>query len=132
MQDGLSRVGPWLFQELDLTQEQRRGIRRIRQQHMEGHQAVRDDLKAKERALYQAMLAADSRREDAERMQREVSELRGRLALARVQGFFEMRSLLTPEQLARLSKITKAGKGRRGKRPSAADGPSGAPAGTTP
>lgn len=113
--EGWAAMGPALFRNLDLTQEQRDGLKRIRQQHQETHKGLREQLQAKERALHEAMLAPATRREEAERLQREVSELRSRLALARVGGFFEMRALLTPEQLGRLAEVAREGKERRGR-----------------
>ncbi|MEB3205309.1 MAG: periplasmic heavy metal sensor [Candidatus Sericytochromatia bacterium] len=110
--------GPGLFRQLGLSEEQRSALRALRQRHQQAHQALRQQLRDQERELFRAMVAPDARQADVEARQQAVSELRGRLARARIAAFFEARALLTAEQLQRLpDAAADRGQGGRGRRP---------------
>lgn len=104
-----------IFKQLNLTPEQRGKIETIRAQGQERTRAQREQLMTRRQELHQLIRSASATRDQALAKQREVNALQNQLAEARVSTWFEMRAVLTPEQLSQLESA-KMQKPRRMKR----------------
>lgn len=94
-----------MFEKLNLTTEQREKIKTIRQQGQDKTKAQREQLQAKRTELYQLVRSANSTKDQALAKQREVNALQNQLAEARIASWFEMRAVLTPEQLKQFEEM---------------------------
>lgn len=103
-----------LFDRLHLTAEQKQKLQAIRTRERENKRAQHQALGKKWQELSALMRSASSTREQALAKQREINQLQAQLAESRVSTWFEMRAVLTPEQLKELATIK--GEGRRGGR----------------
>ncbi|MNK62769.1 periplasmic protein [compost metagenome] len=115
MQDGMHGPMDKMFDKLNLTAEQREKIKTLRQQGQERNKAQREQLMTKRKELHQLVRSASSTREQAIAKQREVNALQDQLAEARLNAWFEMRAVLTPEQLKQLEQF-KPQRGEKRKR----------------
>lgn len=103
------------MKQLNLTPEQRGKIETIRAKAQEQHRAQREQLMTRRQELHQLVRSASATRDQALAKQREVNALQNQLAEARIATWFEMRGVLTPEQLKQLESM-KTQKPRRMKR----------------
>ena len=115
MKDGMHGPMDKMFDKLNLTAEQREKIKTIRQQGQERNKTQREQLMTKRKELHQLVRSASSTREQTIATQREVNALQDQLAEARLNAWFEMRAVLTPEQLKQLSQL-KPQRGEKRKR----------------
>lgn len=102
-----------LFDKLNLTPEQKDKIKELRKQGHEKTKAQREQLMAKQRELHQMVRSAKATREQAIAKQREVNTLQNQLAESRMQTWFDMRAVLTPDQLKQLEEL----KPKKGEKP---------------
>lgn len=94
-----------MFERLNLTPEQHEKIKAIRTQGQERTKGPREQLIAKRTELYQLVRSATSTKDQALAKQREVNTLQNQLAEARLASWFEMRAVLTPEQLKQFEEL---------------------------
>ena len=94
-----------MFDRLNLTPEQREKIKTLRQQNQERNKAQRAQLMTKRKELHQLVRSSSSSREQAIAKQREINGLQDQLAEARLNAWFDMRALLTPEQLSQFDEL---------------------------
>lgn len=94
-----------MFDKLNLTAEQREKIKTIRQQGQERTKAQREQLQVKRTELHQLVRSASSTKDQALAKQREVNALQNQLAEARIASWFDMRAVLTPEQLKQFEEM---------------------------
>lgn len=99
-----------MFDKLNLSAEQREKIKTLRQQGQERTKTQREQLMTKRRELNQLVRSASATREQAIAKQHEVNALQNQLADARMNTWFDMRAVLTPEQLKEFEQL----KSRRG------------------
>jgi len=105
-----------MFDRLNLTDEQKEKIKTLRQQGQERTKAQREQLMTKRRELNELVRSANSSREQAIAKQREVNTLQNQLAEARMNTWFDMRAVLTPEQLSQLEQLKPQRGGKQRKR----------------
>jgi len=105
MHDGMHGAMESMFDKLNLTAEQREKIKTLRQQGQERTKAQREQLVTKRKELHELVRSAGSTREQAIAKQREVNALQDQLSEVRLSTWFEMRAVLTPEQVKQLSEL---------------------------
>ena len=101
-----------MFDKLNLSAEQREKIKTLRQQGQERMKTQHQQLMAKRRELNELVRSAGSTREQAIAKQREVNAIQNQVAEARMNTWFDMRAVLTPEQLKQFEQL-KPQKGER-------------------
>jgi Spy/CpxP family protein refolding chaperone len=94
-----------MFDRLNLTPEQREKIKSLRQQSQERTKTQRQQLMTKRKELHQLVRSSSSTREQAIAKQRELNVLQDQLAEARLNTWFDMRAVLTPEQLKQFDEL---------------------------
>ncbi len=94
-----------MFDKLNLSAEQREKIKTLRQQGQERMKPQHQQLMAKRRELHELVRSAGSTREQAIAKQREVSAIQNQVAEARMNTWFDMRAVLTPEQLKQFEQL---------------------------
>lgn len=94
-----------MFERLNLTAEQRDKIKTLRKQGHEKMKAQREQLSTKRKELHQLVRSSSSTREQTIAKQREVNVLQDQLAEARLNTWFDMRAVLTPEQLKQFDEL---------------------------
>ncbi len=105
-----------MFERLNLSAEQRDKIKSLRRQGQERTKAQREQLNAKRQELHQLVRSVGASRDQAIAKQREVNALQNQLSEARMTSWFDMRAVLTPEQLAQLAQLDPRKRQRREKK----------------
>lgn len=103
-----------MFDKLNLTADQKTKLQAIRTKSRDANKAQHEAMGKKWQELSQLMRSATATREQALAKQREINALQAQLAESRVATWFEMRAVLTADQLKQLE--TMKGEGRRGRR----------------
>ena len=103
-----------MFDKLNLTADQKTKLQAIRTKSREANKAQHEAMGKKWQELSQLMRSATATRDQALAKQREINALQAQLAESRVSTWFEMRAVLTADQLKQLE--TMKGEGRRGRR----------------
>lgn len=93
------------FKQLGLSPAQLKQIQAIRERHRQAMQADWKALEARHAELGVMLRGPAATLEQAEAKQREIDAIRSRLAHDRIQAWFESRTVLTPEQLAKLQTL---------------------------
>lgn len=101
-----------MFQRLNLTDEQREAIKTLRKESQARTKAQREQLMTKRRELHQMVRSSSATKEQAIAKQREVNVLQNQLAEARMAAWFDMRAVLTPEQLKQFEQLKPKGRKR--------------------
>lgn len=96
----MDRMEQRMAEELGLSDEQRAALKANREAHRDEVKDLRDKIKAKHKELAQALKAADVSRESVQGIVAELKDLQGQTIEARINGIFEVKEILTPEQFA--------------------------------
>lgn len=104
-----------MFDGLNLTAEQKSQIKAIRERQREAAKADRKALMEKRKALAELMRSPNANQAQAMALHREIQTIQNRRAEARMAAWFEVRKILTPAQLQKLSE-KKQGRKHDGKR----------------
>lgn len=102
-----------MFDRLNLTADQKSRLQAAKTRQRDAHKAQREALGKKWQELSALMRSASATKDQAIAKQREINQIHAQLAEARVAAWFEMRAILTPEQLKQLETL-KQERGRRG------------------
>lgn len=102
-----------MFGQLNLTADQKSRMQAIRAKNRDANKAAHASLGKKWQELSALMRSASSTRDQALSKQREINALQAQLAESRVSTWFEMRAILTPEQLKQLESIKAERRGGR-------------------
>lgn len=94
-----------LFDELNLTADQKQKIQAIRKRNMEAAKPIRESLRTKRQELHTLIKKSDTTRDQAIAKHREIHALGNQLAEARLNAWFEARAVLTPDQLKALETV---------------------------
>lgn len=94
-----------LLEQLRLTPEQKEKIRALQMQGHEQSHALHQQLRAKRQSLMQYLQSPDAEEGKAQGLQAEVSDLQSQMSMQRLKSWFQMRSILTPEQKQRLQQL---------------------------
>ncbi len=94
-----------MFEQLGLTDAQKEQMKALREGNKEAGKALHQELRAKRKALMKYMSSPDATKEQALSLSREVDKIQGQLSEKRINSWFEMRSILTPEQREKFAQI---------------------------
>ena len=98
--DGQERGGAMGFlKDLNLSEEQREKLKTMMQDGREKSQALREKSKGRYRAMMDYMADPSATEAKALEMQRDIQADQAKMSELRIQSWFKMRSVLTPEQL---------------------------------
>ncbi|OQA29812.1 MAG: Zinc resistance-associated protein precursor [Betaproteobacteria bacterium ADurb.Bin341] len=99
----------------NLTAEQSTKLQALRKAHWDQNAPIRQQLMAKKSEMHSLWLSPKPDRAAIVAKQKEISDLQAKLAEKAIDHRFEMRQVLTPEQLAQAGDFGQGrGKGRRG------------------
>jgi Spy/CpxP family protein refolding chaperone len=99
-QAGQERGGAMSFlKDLNLSEEQREKLKTMMQEGREKNHALREKSKGRYRAMMDYMADPAATEAKALEMQRDIQADQAKMSELRIQSWFKMRSVLTPEQL---------------------------------
>lgn len=95
------------IQQLNLSPEQAKRMQALRTGGHEQNQALHQQVRAKRQALMEYLQSPDATEGQALQMQSDINVLQGQLGAQRIRTWFQMREILTPEQLQKLKTLKK-------------------------
>ncbi len=94
-----------MMQQLGLTQEQAEKLRAIKEQGRAQSKALHQQLRSKRQALMQYIQSSNANESKAMAMQTELNRLQGEMSALRLKTFFQMRAMMTPEQMQKMQQM---------------------------
>lgn len=114
------------FKELGLNQEQQEKLEAHRKAQWAQNKEVREQMKAKMKALHEEMGKPDMDKTQVKGLVDEINTLKGHLFAQHIDGILEMKEVLTPEQFAKMqAHFEERGPGKHGKWGKREGGPEG-------
>ena len=97
--------GGQMFERLNLTAEQKQKLQSVRQQKQGQGQQLHQQIEQKRKALMQYMTQPNASESKALSMSKEIANLQEQAAEMRIQTWFQMKAIFTPEQLQQLQQM---------------------------
>ncbi|HLF18718.1 MAG TPA: Spy/CpxP family protein refolding chaperone [Candidatus Omnitrophota bacterium] len=101
-----------MYDELGLTPEQRTALKQHKETHRGEMKALREQIQAKREELKNEIQKADFDEGKVRAISNEVNTLQGKMAEHRLNGMFEVRKILTPEQFTKFQELKEDHKGK--------------------
>lgn len=98
-----SHVMAKLGQTLQLSQEQKASLEKIQMEGKSKAVSLKSQLSKRRQEMLDYLSSTDAREEKANQMQHELAQLQEELSQLRITTWFQMRKILTPQQLETLS-----------------------------
>jgi len=102
-----------LFDQLGLSDEQKKAMHDIREENRVKAKAIHDRLQSLRQELRTLMTAPDADKSQAVSLQKEIAGLQNQMEELRLKTWFAMKEKMTPEQLNKLKRIRQAARMRR-------------------
>ncbi|HEY9745749.1 MAG TPA: Spy/CpxP family protein refolding chaperone [Oculatellaceae cyanobacterium] len=96
-----------IIEQLNLSEEQQARIKTIREQGKAQGKALHEEIRAKRRELMTYLKSPNASEAKALAIQSEIDALQAKLSAKRIHVWFQMREVLTPEQLKQLQSLQK-------------------------
>lgn len=107
-----------MMEQLGLSAEQKQKVKALMEQGKGQSKSLNEQLKTKRQAMMQYLQSPNASEAKAKSMNNEINDIQRQLSELRLKTWFDMRSILTPEQLQKLNQM-------KGKLPGGMGGGSG-------
>lgn len=94
-----------VFQQLDLTPEQKGKLETIHASHQDAAKPLQEQMRTKMKDLFTLMKSTNASKEQALAKQHEIEDIQRQLGDMRLNAWFEARNILTPDQLKKLEAL---------------------------
>lgn len=99
-----------VYNQLDLSDDQRAKLEQAKAKHESSRQEILTRLRANMKAMTEELKKTDYDQEKIRGLNEESKTLRDQMSDERLEGIFEVREILTPEQFARFSELMEKNK----------------------
>jgi Spy/CpxP family protein refolding chaperone len=106
-----------IMSQLGLTPEQQAQFKALREQGKSQGQDLRQQLHSRRQGLMEYLKSPDATETRALQMQSEMNTLQSQMSTQRIHTWFQMRKILTPEQLQKLNQLKRPGRPAEGNSP---------------
>ena len=90
-----------MHDKLDLSEEQRKSLKRHKQKHRHKMKALKEKMRAKRQALREEMQKSDFDAAKVRALNKEIKILHNESSYSRLEGVLGVRDILTPEQFSK-------------------------------
>lgn len=106
-----------IMSQLGLTPEQQAQFKSLREQGKSQGQDLRQQLHAKRQGLMEYLKSPDATETRALQLQSEMNTLQNQMSTQRIHTWFQMRKILTPEQIQKLEQLKRPARPMEGNSP---------------